>query len=451
MHIRRLVFLFVFAASAGIALAPHTASAQGLENVSYPVAELGGCESREACHAYCEQPENMEQCIAFARDNGIMDERQAHRAEQFAAQLEEEGGPGDCRTPKECRAYCEEPGNLKECIAFAQESGMVGDAELEKMQTMARLIEEGKTPGGCRSRSECEAYCEESGNMEECIAFAKEAGFISGKQAEAIQGPGFEGPGGCRSRSECEAYCSRPANQQTCFQFAREHGLMSEEELKHIEEGQRHLKSGFQDAPPAVYDCLKNKVDPAFLEAAREGSFTPNPETARIIRSCFEEVGADHDVPDEAFKGAHPKATMPNIPSFVNSCVRTALGGNFKERFAAGELSEEEIAKATRGCVEQHMEGNAPGPGDFPEPPQEFHKENGDFQEQEHEEQFEKQFEHSPQQDPSQYDENDEHGSISLPTIAQRSTGGGEEEPSVRNPLLANIITVLQNLRIEVR
>src|SRR3989344_2993157 len=80
---------------AGIALAQEN-------TITFPVAELGGCESKEACHAYCENPANHEACISFAEAHGLMSEEEIAIARKIGTQT----GPGGC-VGLQCKAYCD--------------------------------------------------------------------------------------------------------------------------------------------------------------------------------------------------------------------------------------------------------------------------------------------------------------------------------------------------------
>ena len=44
-------------------------------SITFPVADLGGCESKEACKAYCDIETNKESCLSFAESRGLMKKR----------------------------------------------------------------------------------------------------------------------------------------------------------------------------------------------------------------------------------------------------------------------------------------------------------------------------------------------------------------------------------------
>lgn len=310
------------------------------ENLAYPIKELGGCESQEACKTYCDAPTNLERCIAFAETNGLLTKSEIERSKKFAEIIKSGGGPGGCKTEFSCKDYCSDVGKIDECVEFAEQNGLVSGVELEEMkkiQSVARrgvkfpgectnraacelycktpehadecvafakeagfmsedeakemekilpLMRSGKMPGGCLSKEACEAYCEDERNFDECVAFAEKAGLVSAKDLEIMRKTGGKGPGGCRGRA-CQTFCENPANQQACFEFGKQYGLISEEDLSRMEEGKRILREQLETGPPEIQECLKSVVDVNVLES--EG-FMGGPELGEKMRGCFEKM-----------------------------------------------------------------------------------------------------------------------------------------------------------------
>lgn len=65
-------------------------------------------------------------------------------------------------------------------------------------------MKRGETPGGCRSREECEAFCFQEVNMETCMEFAVKNGMMKQEEIELFKKTGGKGPGGCRGREPRE-------------------------------------------------------------------------------------------------------------------------------------------------------------------------------------------------------------------------------------------------------
>ncbi|MEK7209695.1 MAG: hypothetical protein AAB670_02115, partial [Patescibacteria group bacterium] len=151
------------------------------------------------------------------------------------------------------------------------------------------LMKAGKTPGGCKSKAECEAYCEDEGNIEACANFALEAGFMQPEEVEMFRKTGGKGPGGCKGRDGCEDFCNDPANQEVCFNFASEHGLIPPEELEQMKEGFQQFQQGIESAPPEVADCLKSSLGSETFEKLQSGRGLPGPQMGQAMRACFED------------------------------------------------------------------------------------------------------------------------------------------------------------------
>lgn len=200
----------------------------------------GGCDSHASCERYCDDTAHIDECIVFAEENGLMQGRELEEAKKVRDVIRGGGKlPGGCNNKTACRNYCELPDHMEECLRFAEASGFLSAEELEQAKRFIPLMKEGLTPGGCKSKEECEAYCDADEHFEECISFAEKSGMIpeeERKNIEAFKKAGGRGPGGCRGR-QCQAFCSEPANRETCFEWAKENGLISEEDMSRMQEG----------------------------------------------------------------------------------------------------------------------------------------------------------------------------------------------------------------------
>ncbi|MEK7148258.1 MAG: hypothetical protein AAB758_03085 [Patescibacteria group bacterium] len=169
----------------------------------------GGCRGDE-CKAYCETPANRDGCIKFAEENGLISKEEASRFKKFK-EIEEKGGPGGCKGENECRNHCEDEANHEECFAFAKQNDLLPPEEIEKFETGLKIkekIKSGGGPGGCKSDKECHEYCSDSSHIEECVAFGSQS---TGKSSDEIRRmieefknnkDGFRGPEGFERNSE---------------------------------------------------------------------------------------------------------------------------------------------------------------------------------------------------------------------------------------------------------
>lgn len=250
----------------------------------------GGCRDKTACEAYCNTPTHMDECLAFAEQAGLMEPEELVEAKKVAQALRSGARiPGDCRGKAECEAYCQEPTHMEECLAFGEAAGLISPEELEEARRIMPLMQSGQMPGGCTSREQCEAYCTEESHMEECMAFAVKAGFMTQEEAERAKQFGGKGPGDCKSREECEAFCNDAANQETCFAFGQEHGMVSEEDLHNMREGMQQLQGALTQAPPEVLGCLQDHMGTEIIEKIRAGNLTPGPQIGEQVKACFEQ------------------------------------------------------------------------------------------------------------------------------------------------------------------
>ncbi|MFH1402532.1 MAG: hypothetical protein ABIG87_02835 [Patescibacteria group bacterium] len=145
--------------------------------------------------------------------------------------LEIDGGPGGCKTLKGCDAYCGGFGHGEECFNFALKNNLLPENEIEMVKKMSSLK---SGPGGCMNDKECDEFCSKSENQEMCMNFMKDNKLITDEEIKMMEqerqimkkmdgplGPGgLGGPGGCKTPEECDAYCGNPANVEECINFA---------------------------------------------------------------------------------------------------------------------------------------------------------------------------------------------------------------------------------------
>ena len=321
---------------------PEPVAEDPLADVTYPVKELGGCKDEKSCKSYCELPGNIKECLKFAEEHTLIPKDEIERGQKFAAIMDQGGGPGGCKTQKTCESYCNDvnrideciafaeannfmdqkeldeakkvqaaikggaklpggcvnkaacetycqvPDHMDECIAFAKSAGFLSEEELKEIDKILPLMKSGQMPGGCKSKETCEAFCEDEGHFDECVAFAEKAGFISQEELEMVKKTGGKGPGGCRGRA-CKTFCDNPDNQEACFEFAKEHGLISEDDLRQMEEGKGQLEKVLEEAPPEVKECVESILGPGGLEKMGSG-FGGGKELGEKIKGCFEKM-----------------------------------------------------------------------------------------------------------------------------------------------------------------
>jgi len=189
----------------------------------------GSCATKSECQSYCAQAEHRKECVAFALENGLQPPPAAEQHRQnenqnqskIAQVLRETAGPGGCTTQQECKTYCGVQEHREECIQFAKDNGLMSANEADH----ARLLAGKPGPGGCRGE-ECKIYCSKEENHEECSAFALKNGFITKEKAEREEKlRTLEGPGGCLGVGACHEYCANPEHRDECRAFAQKNNL----------------------------------------------------------------------------------------------------------------------------------------------------------------------------------------------------------------------------------
>ncbi len=334
-----ILVVAVLISSAIVALASSKA------DIAFPVAELGGCKNETDCRAYCEQRDNADiirACLTFAKKHNLLPADVIAKGEKFA-DVAAGGGPGGCRNEEDCVNFCDNPSHMTECLDFAIRYDLLPADELEDSKKVLKALKAGfETPGDCTRKDECLAYCENTAHIDECLAFAEKAGFISGKElAEAKKVAPFlksgETPGGCKSKAECEAYCGYPDHVDECISFAEKLGLMTAREAELIKKaggkspgdcavGSRNPEEAQNKC--AVYCNKEENRQTCFKFAVQMGIMTAEEATQIGVYSDFQACYA---------------VTTPKI----RQCLDENLGQEVLKRLLEGQmpLKLEELEK----------------------------------------------------------------------------------------------------------
>lgn len=231
----------------------------------------GGCTGKQSCEAYCEDPRNMKECITFAEAAGFMSKEELGEAKKALQAIEKGIKPPACRGKADCDKYCADPKNMKGCIEFAIAAGFMSENEAKEVQKVMQALEKGIAPPKCRGKDECDKYCAEPDHTEECVNFAVAAGFMSPEDAERTRKTGGRGPGGCRTEKECNDFCNNPVNSTACCQFGLDTGTIPADGLQRMKEGVAELQKGLNGATPEVLKCLTQSIGSEQIEKIRRG------------------------------------------------------------------------------------------------------------------------------------------------------------------------------------
>lgn len=384
--------------------------AQTVTDIVYPVKELGNCDNEVNCRNFCDVKENMIPCINFAEQQGLISKEEAKRAKQFARMGE---GPGGCKSKEQCEAYCDDNAHIDECLAFAGKNNLIAPEELEEAKKVAKALREGaQMPGGCRGKTQCEAYCDNPEHGEECLAFAEKAGFIppeeleDAKKAIKAMKSGIKPPGNCRGKKQCDTYCSEPSHIEECFNFAEKAGFIPPEEVEmarkmmplmvrgempggckqkeeceaycqdesHMEECANFaLKAGLMKPEDAEMFKKTGGKGPGDCKSKEQcEAFCNDPVNQEICMNFAQERGLIPQEKIQEMKEGVQKLRegIQMAPSEVQECIKSSMGTEILEKIQAGTLMPgPQIGDQVKACFEKMMPLMPPAdmmPGQLP-------------------------------------------------------------------------------------
>jgi len=234
------VFIALFFVSGLGDAKAQTLSATGssiADTLSYPIAELGDCKNKGDCQGYCEKPENMLACVNFGLAHGMVNAEEARVAKIVIPKIVAGKTPGGCKSKQECEDYCQnDNAHLLECAAFVEETGILPPDELTQVKNIAKAVKDGaQMPGNCTGKSKCETYCKDTSHIEECLNFAEKAQILPPQEiADARKVMKFlqngETPGKCATKEACMVYCKDETHFDECISFAEKAGLVDAKE-----------------------------------------------------------------------------------------------------------------------------------------------------------------------------------------------------------------------------
>ncbi len=266
-----------------------------LSNITFPIQELQGCASLDACRVFCDDFKNASACLSFAEKKGLIKKKDVQRALKFIQLVVTGDAPvSGCSDQYECLNQCALPENQSQCFRWAKDNGLVtnisnGDEPSVPQDNNTDQIEAPSTENTDQIISPDESNTPEpeiSVTASPKITTApKKKVFIDTKTTETPKPSDTEnqdqdqnldqnlqdstntqdttsdqispavdrgndhykqrikeilarenGPGGCKTFDECGAFCSQPQHSTACLDFARKHGLMSDQDIQKAEQ-----------------------------------------------------------------------------------------------------------------------------------------------------------------------------------------------------------------------
>lgn len=308
----------------------------------------GQCKSEAECTSFCAgKTENIKECVAFAEELKIIPENELAEAKKILKALK--GGaqmPGSCKTKGDCESYCAISSHIDECLIFAETAEILPKKELEEAKKVASFLKEGKTPGKCQAKKECEDYCSKDANFNECIAFAETAGLVTKEDAEIAKKAGGVGPGGCKSKESCEEYCNKDENIDACTSFAIEKGLVSDEQKELMISGIDQMTKALESLPSEMRDqvesCLKSSIGEEKYNKILNKTVKPTKEIGGKIEACFgaikkPEAGnmGGKDMPPSADE--IQKMIPKDIPEGMQNQIQEQIKNQMKNGIPSGD------------------------------------------------------------------------------------------------------------------
>ena len=200
-----LIFLFLIF-GANIALAQK-------DQITFPIAELGNCNNVQTCKVYCEQIENREACITFAKSKGFYKSKVEKKQVELLELAKTELG---CETFNSCKLFCNQQENYTRCQQFAQKHGLATPPSTQDQE----LLSKAQQNLNCSSAEECKALCDQQENYTKCAALIQDQVTPDERAMFEKYKPLIKEYLGCGSIVTCMAFCINPLNNSKCQELA---------------------------------------------------------------------------------------------------------------------------------------------------------------------------------------------------------------------------------------
>ncbi len=260
--------------------------AERIRNATQVKSGPGGCNNQESCASYCDRPENLSVCLDYAEKNNLMSADELDKSKKVLAVLSSGAKtPGDCKTPKACQQYCSGGGpKIEECVSFAKGAGLIAEDEASQVREGEDFLKNGG-PGGCKSRQECESYCENENHQQECETFFKNAGIPDSQPRDKSGKPPKTGGGPlCTTLEECKTFCANPANAEACKNVVMKENQASGPTIKG---NTQELLQNINQMPQESKECLKQALGAETFEKLMRGETLTTPINGDVMQSCF--------------------------------------------------------------------------------------------------------------------------------------------------------------------
>lgn len=184
--------------------------------IAFPIVELGNCNNVATCKVYCDQLQNHDACVSFAKEKGIaVGKRRVN--EKYAVVLSSAKTALGCSTVAACQSFCEEQANWERCQAFAQKHSL-GTSQIPSPKDEELLVK-AKQNLNCSSAEECRVLCDKQENYTKCAALLQDQVTSDDRAMFEKYKPLIKEYLGCDSIVTCMAFCINPLNSKKCQEF----------------------------------------------------------------------------------------------------------------------------------------------------------------------------------------------------------------------------------------
>ncbi|MBI4039281.1 hypothetical protein HY388_00445 [Candidatus Daviesbacteria bacterium] len=244
--------------------------------LTFTISELDNCQMGSDCRNFCNRDENIAQCIDFADKYDLLSTSNIELAQKFTQAVGSGGGPGGCKSLEQCERYCDDSSHTNECLDYVGKKNLLPIEELNRVRKVAEGFRQGaETPGHCRDYTECNVYCADYSHVNECSTYAKKVGYFSSEQAAEVErflpliSRGAM-PGGCKSKEACEEYCANDTHQGECADFSLSAGFLSKEDAEAIKKYGGSGPGGCKSKDECETYCNNPSNQNACLQYAKE-------------------------------------------------------------------------------------------------------------------------------------------------------------------------------------
>jgi len=263
-----------------------------LSNITFPIQELQGCASLDACRVFCDDFKNSNACFSFAEKKGLIKKADAQKALKFIQSVVTGDVPvSGCTDQHDCANQCALPENQSQCLRWAKDKGFITNIPKLSGPSAPQAQDTSQVEASPTENTD-QAVSNESNTPEPeaSVAVVPETTSVSKKNDslttetpapsdqenqnqdqnpdQNLQNPTDtqdntpsdqtlpetgqkndsykqkiegvltqeNGPGGCTTVDECATFCSQSQHGVACLDFAKKHGLMSDQEIQKAEQ-----------------------------------------------------------------------------------------------------------------------------------------------------------------------------------------------------------------------